>query len=89
MLLSFQRPYKEVVSSTISGWIKKVLKLAKLDTDIYEAHSTRSASTSNVKLEGFSLSDILKEGHGQENLHGRGFITKILFTQKNIFKIHY
>ena len=29
LLLNFQRPYKEVVSSTISGWIKKVLKVAK------------------------------------------------------------
>ena len=41
LLLSFQRPYKEVVSSTISGWIKTVLKLANVDTYIYRAHSTR------------------------------------------------
>ena len=45
LLLSFLRPCKEVVSSTISGWIKKVLKLGKVDTDIYKAHSTRSAFT--------------------------------------------
>ena len=48
LLLSFQKPCKEVVSSTFSGWIKKDLKLAKIDTDIYKAHSTCSASTSNV-----------------------------------------
>ena len=41
LLLSFQKPYKEVVSSTISGWIKKILRLAKIDADIYKAHSTR------------------------------------------------
>ena len=34
LLLSFQKPYEEVVSSTISGWIEKVLKLAKIDTNI-------------------------------------------------------
>ena len=62
MLLSFQRPYKEVVSSTVSGWIKYVLKLAKVDTDIYKAHSTRSASTSNVKLNSLSLAELLKRG---------------------------
>ena len=62
LLLSFQKPYKEVVSSTISGWIKKVLKLAKIDSDIYQAHSTHSASKSNVKLKGLSLADILKTG---------------------------
>ena len=57
-----KKPYKEVVSSTISGWIKKVLKLAKIDSDIYQAHSTHSASKSNVKLKGLSLADILKTG---------------------------
>ena len=60
--MSFQKPYKEVVSSTISGWIKKVLKLAKIDTDIYKAHLTCSASTSNVKLKGFFLAYLLKGG---------------------------
>ena len=53
LLLSFRRPY-------ISGWIKKVLKLAK--TDIHKADSTCSASTLNVKLKGLSLADILKRG---------------------------
>ena len=62
LFLSFQRPYKKAVSTTISGRIKKVLKLAKVDTDIYKAHSTRSASTSNVKLKGLSLTDTLKRG---------------------------
>ena len=60
LLLSFQKPYKEVVSSIISGWIKKVLRLAKVDTDMYKAHSTCSASTLHVKLKGFSFADILK-----------------------------
>ena len=62
LLLSFQKPYKEVVSSTMSGWIKKVLRLAKIDTDIYKAHSTCSTSTSNVKLKGLSFADMLKRG---------------------------
>ena len=62
LLLSFQRPYKEVISSTVSSWIKKILKLEKVDTDMYKTHSTRLASTSNVKLKGLSLTDILKRG---------------------------
>ena len=35
LLLSFQKPFKEVVNSTISGWIQWVLRLAKIDTEIY------------------------------------------------------
>ena len=82
LLISFQRSCKEAVSSTISGWIKKVLKLAKVDTGIYKAHKTCTASTSNVKLKGLSLIKISKkEDHVQENLHVSSFVTKILLTK--------
>ena len=33
--LSFQKPFKEVVNITISSWIQWVLRLAKIDTEIY------------------------------------------------------
>ena len=33
LLLSFREPYKEIASSTVSGWIKKVLQLANVDTN--------------------------------------------------------
>ena len=46
LLLSYIKPYKEIASSTISGWIKKVLQLANVDTNVFKRHSTRSASTS-------------------------------------------
>ena len=83
LLLSFQKPYKEVVSSTISVWIKKVLRLAKIDTDIYKAHSTRSASTSNVKLKGLFLADTLKRGSWSRKTTGQRFYNKdILCPEK-------
>ena len=81
ILISFQRSCKEAVSSTISGWIKKVLKLAKVDTGIYKAHKTCTASTSNVKFKGLSLIKIYKkEYHVQEKLHVSSFVKKILFA---------
>ena len=84
MLLSFQKPYKEVVSSTISGWLKKVLRLAKIDNDIYKAHSTRSASTSNVKLKGLSLSDILRRKSWSRKSTWQRFYNKdIAFPEEN------
>ena len=86
LLLSFQRPCKEVVSITISGWIKKVLKLAKIDTDIYKAHSTCSASTSNVKLKGLSLADILKRGLWSRNSTWQRFYNKDIVCPKKKFQ---
>ena len=62
LLLSYRKPYKEISSSTASGWIKKFLQLANVDTNVFKGHSTRSASTSKVNLKGLALSDILHRG---------------------------
>ena len=58
LLLSYRKLYKEIASSTVSGWIKKVLQLANMDTNVFNGHSTRSASTSKVNLKGLAPSDI-------------------------------
>ena len=58
LLLSFVQPHKPVVSSTISGWIKKVLTISGVDVGVFKGHSTRSASTSKAALSGLSVPDI-------------------------------
>ena len=62
LLLSFVKPHNPVVSSTISGWIKNVLREAGIDTKTFKGHSTRSASTSKAGLAGISGTDILEIG---------------------------
>ena len=62
LLLSFVKPHNPVVSSTISGWIKNVLREAGIDTKIFKGHSKRSASTSKAGLTGLSVTDILERG---------------------------
>ena len=46
LLLRFVKPHNPVVSSTISEWIKNVLKEACIDTAIFKGHFTRLVSTS-------------------------------------------
>ena len=62
LLLSFVKPYNPVISSTISGWIKNVLREAGIDTKIFKGHSTRSASTSKAGMAGLSVTNILESG---------------------------
>ena len=62
LLLRYRKQYKELASSTESGWIKKVLQLATVDTNVFKGNPTRSASTSKVNLKGLPLSDILHRG---------------------------
>jgi len=62
LLLSHLNPHVEVKSSTISNWVKLVLKFSGIDVAKYQAHSCRSASTSKAKALGLSLNEILQRG---------------------------
>ena len=46
--------------STVAGWVKAILGSARIDTKLFNAHSTRAASISKAKVKGLSLEDILK-----------------------------
>ena len=48
LLISYIKPFKAVTSATNGRWIKTVLTQAGIDTNVFTAHSTRSASTSNA-----------------------------------------
>ena len=60
LFLSYYRPHRPIASSTVSRWLKYVLKAVGMDVSIYKGHSTRSAAASAAKLKGVSTSDILK-----------------------------
>ncbi|WAQ96537.1 UBP34-like protein, partial [Mya arenaria] len=60
LIISYIKPHKPVVSTTISRWIKFVLKSSGIDIDKYSSHSTRSAASSKVKASGLPISEIMK-----------------------------
>lgn len=60
LFISYIKPYKHVVSTTISRWIKSVMKDAGIDVDKYKTHSTRGAVTSKAKFSGVPLSEIMQ-----------------------------
>ena len=62
LLLSSIRLHNAVVSCTISGWLKKTLKQAGINTDLFKAHSTRSTSSSKASVGWAPLVEILKRG---------------------------
>ena len=61
LLLSFIKFHNPVVSLTISGWIKIVLREARKDTEIFKGHSSRTASTSKTELGDFPRQTFQKE----------------------------
>ena len=62
MLVSSIRPHNAVESGTISGWYKKTLNQAGVNTDLLKAHSAASVSSSKVSMDGAPLVEILLKG---------------------------
>ena len=59
LFFSFIKPHNPVTSSTIARWLKQVMESAGIDTNIFKAHSVRSASTSAAAMQGVTTEDIL------------------------------
>lgn len=60
LFVSLKKPVKAITKNTLSNWTKGTLKLSGIDTSIFSAHSTRSASTSAAKRLGINLEAIRK-----------------------------
>ena len=62
LLLSYIQQHKQVVPSTISGWLKNVLKSSGINVSLFTSHSTRSATTSKASASGLSMIEIIERG---------------------------
>lgn len=48
LILTHKKPHRKAISHPISRWLKKVLNLSGIDTDMFMGHRTRHASTPNI-----------------------------------------
>ena len=62
LFISPSKPYINVSPTTISRWIKNVLKQAGIGSQ-FSAHSTRGAASSKAAANGLSILSILKKGN--------------------------
>ena len=63
ILIATTKPHKKVAISTVSRWLKDVLQLSGINSDILKAHSTRSASISKAFLKSASIEEIMKTAY--------------------------
>ena len=61
LFVSYTKPHKAVVKSTIARWIRDVLHRAGVDVAMYKAHSTRAAASSKA-VQYLPIEKILKAG---------------------------
>jgi len=63
LLIATIQPHHKVVTSTVSRWLKEVIRDSGIEIKHFQGHSTRSASTSKALLNGASVEDIMQAAH--------------------------
>ena len=86
LLLSSIRPHNAVVSCTVSGWLKKTIKQAGINTDLFKAHSTRSDLSSKVSVGRAPLVEILKRGSWSHHSAWQRFYNKDIIQKGHVFQ---
>lgn len=68
LMITSRKPYKEATRDTISRWVRDIMTLAGIDTNIFAPGSTRGASTSDAYKNGVPISEICaKAGWARES----------------------
>ncbi len=62
LFFSYRAPHKPISSQTISRWLTTSMATAGIDTSVFKAHSTQSASSSKAVATGFPISRVLEAG---------------------------
>ena len=71
LLLNYIQPYKQVVPSTTSRWLKNILKSSGINVSLFTAHSTCSLTTSKASASDLSMKEILERELGLTSLLGK------------------
>ena len=62
LLITYRKPHHPAHRDTIARWLKTVLTLSGIDTNLFSAHSFRSAASSKASASSVPLVDILRHG---------------------------
>ena len=63
LFISYKQPHKPVTTQTISRWLCNLLKLCKIDTNVFKSHSFRHSSVSKAAKIGVSTDMIFAAAH--------------------------
>ena len=89
LVILYEKPHRPVGSDTLSRWIKNELKLSGIDTNVFAAHSCRSASVSKAKVNGIGINEIMKRGCWKNDSTFKKFSDKDIINENSIEKINY
>ncbi len=83
LFVTLLAPHTAAATDTISRWLKETLARAGVDTSVFTAHSTRSASTSAAKDSGTPINVIMSAAGWTNASMFAKFYQKMTDTEKN------
>lgn len=88
LFIATRRPHKSVSTQTLSRWIKRTLRDSGIDTTMFDAYSTRHASTSAANRNGVNIDAIKKTaGWTNKSLTFAKFYNRELTTDRTLFAL--
>ena len=84
LFIALIRPYRPVSSSTIARWIKSTLTKSRINTDIFKAHSVRSAAVSSAANAGVTISEIISAADWSNETVFQKFYYKLINRKQKI-----
>ena len=60
LLLSYQKLHHPITKDTLARWLRDILNKSEVDTELFSAHSIRSASTSTAARRGLPVDVTMK-----------------------------
>ena len=82
LFISYVKPRKAISSATIGRWLRLTIEDAGINTDIFKAHSVRSASTTAAANGSVSLDEIMKMADWSCSSTFQKFYYKPVFNSK-------
>lgn len=87
LFISHRRPYTAVKKGTIAHWVKAILRLSGINTELFSGHSVRSATCSKAARVGVPLNTIMKQGGWrQESTFQKYYNKPLVGSRKNFAK---
>jgi len=77
-----RKPFHPVKTCTISGWFKKGMARAGIDTSVFKTHSSRAAASAFHKSRNMGLTTILERGGWKPDLKGSSRVFLIYYDRK-------
>ena len=87
LLLSYTKHHVKVHNSTVSRWMKEILKETGVDVDVFKGRFQPLPQKHVYQV--FQWTIYLVEGHGQMNLPGKNSIINKCFQKSNVFRKRY